>query len=131
MGTLGSWSEQARDLIENKPGVILAAVGVSGFVMGALLRHGIAARKSGRDKSARNTLPGFLEQSLPADPFVLFVAGVAAGAVAGPALIRGAVQGAQRYEPSSPSSPGLRTTSDPGAASQHTSSMDERPFERI
>jgi hypothetical protein len=132
VGTLSSWSEQARELIDNKPSVILAAIGVSGFVMGSLLRHGISSRKAIRsgESISKNTLPGFSEQQLPADPFVLFVAGVVAGAVAGPRVIREALSGIDRFasQGGGGSLVGLETNRTRAASGE---SRDQRPFEKL
>ena len=131
--TLSTWSEQARDLIETKPGVILAAVGVSGFITGSLLRHGIASRRSASSGEgvAPNTLPGFNEQKLPTDPFILFVAGIVAGVVAGPKVIQEALSRIDEYAShgSSDNIIGLEG-SRPRTQPTH-SSRDERPFEKL
>lgn len=143
VGTLSNWSDQARDLIESKPGVILAAIGVSGFVTGSLFRHGFSTRRSARagENVATNTLPGFTEQKLPADPFVLFLAGIVAGVVAGPKVIQEALTRLDSYAQGGASSSGdniiglegSRGRAGSHGASHHSSHspMDERPFEKI
>jgi hypothetical protein len=128
VGTLNTWNEQARDIIENKPGIILAAVGVSGFITGALLRHGIKMRKSVRagEPVQANTLPGFQNQGLPADPIVLFVAGIVAGIVAGPKVIQEAISGIHRAAQGD-------TITNLDSARVHgvaSAPMNEKPFEK-
>ncbi|MGK5084370.1 hypothetical protein WDW37_13830 [Bdellovibrionota bacterium FG-1] len=118
--TLGSWSEDLKHLIEEKPGLILAALGVSGFVMGSLLRHGISSDQPG------HTLPGYVEQELPADPFVLFVAGAIAGVIAGPQLIQEAIA-AVKTKPDNDNVVGLQRAR-PESVSHGI--KDERPFEK-
>ena len=106
IATLNTWSEQALDIIENKPGIVLAAVGISGFITGALLRHGLVMRRSER---------------LPADPVVLFVSGIVAGIVAGPKVIQEALSGINR-------------ASSPHAQIVHgqklSNLMNEKPFQK-
>jgi hypothetical protein len=140
IGTLNSWSEQARELIQTKPGVILAAVGVSGFVVGSLLRHGWSTRKTIKSKAdgstVRNSLPGFSKEGLPADPLVLLIAGAVAGLVAGPRVIQEALMGIERYAHGE--SDGNSNYADkiiglakgPMKNTPHAD-MDERPFEKV
>ena len=117
VGTLSNWSEQARDLVENKPGVILAAVGVSGFITGALLRYGVVSRKSTQASSDLGKLPG--------DPLVLFLAGIAAGVIAGPKILQQAFPRSESHEPLAQVRPILTE-----APIRHTASMDQKPFEK-
>lgn len=89
MGSLSEWSELARDLLESKPAVILAAASVSGFVAGTILRHGFSMRRSVRTgrTSARGILPEVAKQELPIDPLLLLAGGLLAGVVVGPLLV--------------------------------------------
>lgn len=129
VGTLTNWSEQARNLIENQPSVILAAVGVSGFITGALLRHGFTARKALRSGQANtaNTLPGFSDRGLPADPIILFGAGILAGVLTGPRIIQEAIASLDRMSQQSGDNLINFETNRPRTAN----AGNEKPFEKI
>jgi hypothetical protein len=74
MQTLSDWGDQARHIIKNRPGVVLASVSIAGFMTGLLLRQGrITSGKS---------------QKLSADPMILFLTGAVAGFTMGPRVIR-------------------------------------------
>jgi hypothetical protein len=115
IGTLTTWSEQVEEVVRDKPGVLLAAVGVSGFLTGALVRHGLAARRS-----------------LPGDPLLLFLGGIVAGAVGGPKLIEETLSGLNRVTDASDNESivnigGARKRSSSGYGS---TVANEKPFER-
>lgn len=74
--TLTHWSERARNILQDRPGVVLASVSVAGFMTGVLLRQGrLRSRKLSRETFA-------------ADPLVMFLTGTIAGFTLGPELLR-------------------------------------------
>jgi hypothetical protein len=76
IGTLSQWNDQARGLLKQKPGVMLGALTVVGFMTGLLLRQ---SREQGR--SLRDI-------RFSADPFVAFLCGAVSGALIGPQILR-------------------------------------------
>lgn len=128
MGSLAEWGEQARELLKEKPSVILAAAGVSGFVAGAILRHGLAMRRSvrtGRMESS-GILPELSRQNLPIDPMILLAGGLMAGLLAGPLLVEKALSGLGKLN---------RGDEDDilnfeNSRFRPTGSMNEKPFEK-
>jgi hypothetical protein len=90
MGTLGEWGETARNIIQNRPGVVLASVSIAGFMTGLLFRQGGFSRSSKNAKRA----------SLSADPLIVFLTGALAGITMGPRLLREAQQNSAAVGPS-------------------------------
>lgn len=76
METLGQWGDQARDVLQNRPGVVLASVSIAGFMTGVLMRQG------GFKKAARSTA------GWAADPIIVFLTGALAGLTLGPRILR-------------------------------------------
>jgi hypothetical protein len=74
--TLSEWSEQARNLFENRPGVVLASVSIAGFMTGLLIRQG--GLTQGRRKTDRRV----------ADPLIVFATGALAGVTLGPRIFK-------------------------------------------
>jgi hypothetical protein len=86
MSTLGEWGEQARNIIQNRPGVVLASVSIAGFMTGLLFRQGGFGRASKK-------------VNLSADPLIVFLTGAFAGITMGPRLLREAQQNAAAAGP--------------------------------
>ncbi len=116
IGFLDDWSKQAQDILENRPGIVLAAVGISGFVTGALIRHAWGLK--------RNASSG--AEALPADPAILFFSGLAAGVLAGPKIIHEAVAGIKKSQ----SGRIVRTGSESVTRIHTTPPMNQKPFEK-
>lgn len=74
MQTLADWGDQARHILQNRPGVVLASVSIAGFMTGLLLRQGRITSKN--------------SPKLSADPMVMFLTGAVAGFTMGPRVIR-------------------------------------------
>lgn len=81
LSTLSAWSDQARDVLENRPGVVLASLSIAGFMTGMMVR-------GGRSLFERTGRKGFM-----ADPLVVFLTGAFAGLTLGPRLLNEASQG--------------------------------------
>lgn len=76
LSTLSAWSDQARDVLESRPGVVLASLSIAGFMAGLMARGGGSLfERAGRK--------GFM-----ADPLVVFLTGAFAGFTVGPRLLR-------------------------------------------
>lgn len=75
MDTIGEWGDEARNLLENRPGVVLASISIAGFMTGYLLRRGVPLRK--------------MRSQFGADPTMIFVSGAIAGLLLGPKLVGG------------------------------------------
>jgi hypothetical protein len=76
METLGQWGDQARDVLQNRPGVVLASISIAGFMTGVLLRQG-------GFKKARAAKTGWA-----ADPIIVFLTGAVAGITLGQRVLR-------------------------------------------
>jgi hypothetical protein len=76
METLGQWGDQARDVLQNRPGVVLASISIAGFMTGVLLRQG-------GFKKARAAKAGWA-----ADPLIVFLTGTVAGITLGQRILR-------------------------------------------
>src|SRR5947209_362734 len=61
LDTLSVWGDQARDIIENRPGVVLASLSIAGFMTGLLVR-------GGRPMFEKAGAKGFM-----ADPLIVFL----------------------------------------------------------
>ena len=96
--TLTEWSDQARDVLENRPGVILASLSIAGFMTGVLLRQG---RLNLRRRGARK---------LAADPMTMFLTGAIAGFTLGPRVVNELMKTEAQPRPSKESDPELRTS---------------------
>lgn len=116
LSTLSSWSDQARDILENRPGVVLASLSIAGFMTGLMVR-------GGRPLFERTGRKGFM-----ADPLVVFLTGAFAGFTIGPRLLKEASTGFDlvpeegRNATAAPSEP-------PASSSSRQNNVSE--FERI
>lgn len=72
--TLNEVGNQARQILNERPGVVIAAVSIAGFMTGLLLRQ--------RRLISRET------EKLSADPMVMFVASAVAGFTMGPRVVQ-------------------------------------------
>jgi uncharacterized membrane protein YraQ (UPF0718 family) len=72
--TLNEWGNQARQILKDRPGAVVASVAIAGFMTGALLRQ----------KRLRTQASG----KLTADPMVMFVAAAVAGFTMGPRILQ-------------------------------------------
>ena len=79
LDTLNNWSDQARDILQNRPGVVLASLSIAGFMTGLLLRRGgpVLDRSKG----------------FTGDPLIVFLTGAFAGFTVGPRILREVAQG--------------------------------------
>lgn len=84
--TLTQWSDQARNVIQNRPGVVLASLSIAGFMTGIMLRRGTMSLRGER-------------QSLPADPMIVFLTGAFAGLTLGPRVLREVAQSGEQRGP--------------------------------
>ncbi len=76
---LGEWGEQARTILEDRPGVIVASVSIAGFMSGLLLRQ--------------NNFKGEqIKTRLTSDPIVAFITGALVGLTLGPRLLKDAAR---------------------------------------
>ncbi|MCM2324057.1 MAG: hypothetical protein NDJ90_12425, partial [Oligoflexia bacterium] len=98
LNLLADWSEQARNVIQERPGVLTASIAIAGFMAGLITRKG-GVEFAQRGKS-RETAPEFF-----ADPIVVFIAGTIAGFAFGPQLMQSAVAG--NYPRATRSAPSL------------------------
>jgi hypothetical protein len=72
--TLTEWGDQARKILKDRPGAVIASVSIAGFMTGLLLRQRKLLTQS-------NNKPA-------ADPMVMFVAGAVAGFAMGPRVMQ-------------------------------------------
>lgn len=72
--TLTEWGDQARKILKDRPGAVIASVSIAGFMTGLLLRQRKLLTQS-KSKPA-------------ADPMVMFVAGAVAGFAMGPRVMQ-------------------------------------------
>lgn len=70
---LGRWSDEARDLIHRRPGVVTASLAVTGFFTGVLIRN-----LSKSPRSERALLRGAL------NPWAVLLTGALTGLILGP-----------------------------------------------
>ncbi|MCM2279933.1 MAG: hypothetical protein NDJ89_17805 [Oligoflexia bacterium] len=83
LSSLADWSEQARGVIQDRPGTLTASLAIVGFMAG------LVTRKGGVDFApAKDSKPGLF-----ADPVVVFVASAIAGFAFGPKLMESALNG--------------------------------------
>lgn len=111
--TLGAWSDQARDVIQNRPGVVLASISIAGFMTGLMARGGrpLFERTRGRN--------------FKADPLIVFLTGAFAGFTLGPRVLRELNQGIEpRPESAERSASGLTTAADKTHSSSRLSSVE-------
>src|SRR5258708_35692291 len=80
LNTLTQWGDQARNVLENRPGVVLASISIAGFMTGLLLKKGGPSPEQGKS-------------GLIADPMIVFLTGVFAGFTLGPRILREVTQG--------------------------------------
>jgi hypothetical protein len=86
--TLHEWGNQARQILNDRPGAVLASVSIAGFMTGLLLRQRrLLTRRLGNSKK------------LTADPMVMFVAGTVAGFAMGPKILQ------EGFDPAADKSP--------------------------
>ncbi len=86
--TLNTWSDQAQTVLNNRPGVLLGALAVAGFMTGLMARKGSGGAQ---ERSA--------SRSPLSDPFMVFLTGAVAGVTMGPRVLRelsGAAEGEGR-----------------------------------
>lgn len=81
LSTLSDWSEQARSVVQDRPGVLVASLAIAGFMTGLLFR-----------RSASGKLPRG-EKEFAADPIVVFLTGAIAGFAIGPRGLEVAAKG--------------------------------------
>ncbi len=74
MQTLNEWGNQARRILKDKPGVVIASVSIAGFMTGLLLRQ-------------RRLFTQTPSKPM-ADPMVMFIAGAVAGFAMGPKIFK-------------------------------------------
>ncbi|MDR3606542.1 MAG: hypothetical protein P4M08_04075 [Oligoflexia bacterium] len=74
---LGEWGEQARTILEERPGVIVASVSIAGFMTGLLLRQNGFKRED-------------VKTRLTSDPIVAFMTGALVGLTLGPRILKDA-----------------------------------------
>jgi hypothetical protein len=75
LGTLTQWGEQANDILQNKPGALVAGLAVAGFMTGLMMHR--------REFERNRMRPEF-----NADPMLVFVTGAIAGLIIGPRFLR-------------------------------------------
>ncbi len=93
--TLSEWGNQARQILKDQPGAVIASVSIAGFMTGLLLRQ----RKLLSQSTNKPT----------ADPMVMFVAGAVAGFAMGPRVIQELSAEDQQSQPPEQSVPPART----------------------
>lgn len=71
--TLNEWGNQARKILKDRPGAIIASVSIAGFMTGLLLRQKRLLTQSSNKPTA--------------DPMIMFVAGAVAGFTMGPRVL--------------------------------------------
>lgn len=72
--TLNHWGDEARQILKDRPELVVASVSIAGFMTGLLLRQ--------RKLTTQNT------GKLSANPMVMFVAGAVAGFTMGPRVVQ-------------------------------------------
>lgn len=107
--TLSAWSDQVRDVIQNRPGVVLAGIAVAGFVTGLVARRGPSLLS---DAGARTTSSA----GFGGDPLIVFMSGALAGFTLGPRILREVAMG-NEFGRSSVSSTGAATSAGGAGAS--------------
>lgn len=82
LSTLNDWSEQVRDVVQDRPGVLVGSLAVAGFLTGLVFR---------RSNMEEEEQPG-LPRDFLADPVVVFITGAIAGFTVGPRIVKAALQ---------------------------------------
>ncbi len=86
--SFSEWSEQARKMVQERPGVLLAATGISGLFAGAMLRQSALLRRRSRGRRpGQGPGHGPADRPLPVDPLILVASGLAAGLLIGPKVL--------------------------------------------